>query len=95
MNNTPQTVTIDQALAQANAHWQAGQADQAERLCQQVLAAWPGQSDAMHLLGLMAHAYGNLDLAIDHLRAACMARSHSTTRLAQLSQPSGLYRLLR
>jgi tetratricopeptide (TPR) repeat protein len=73
MNNTPQTVTIDQALAQANAHWQAGQADQAERLCQQVLAAWPGQSDAMHLLGLMAHAYGNLDLAIDHLRAACMA----------------------
>jgi len=27
----------------------------------------------LHLLGLMAHAYGNLDLAIAHLRQACMA----------------------
>lgn len=67
------TFDIGQALGRARAHWQAGQADQAEMACQQVLAVWPGQSDAMHLLGIMAHAYGNLDLAIAHLRQACQA----------------------
>ena len=41
--------------------------------CRQVLAVWPGQADAMHLLGLMAYAYGNLDLAIAHLRHACQS----------------------
>lgn len=66
-------ISIEQAIGMAHAHWDAGQADQAERLCQQVLAAWPGHSDAHHLLGLMAHAYGNLDLAIDHVRKACQS----------------------
>jgi hypothetical protein len=37
---------IHQALVRAHAHWNAGQADQAQ---------WPGQSDALHLLGLTAH----------------------------------------
>jgi tetratricopeptide (TPR) repeat protein len=73
MNTPSQGMTIERALSQAHSHWQAGQADQAELLCQQVLAQWPGQSDALHLMGLMAHAYGNLDLAIDHLRNACLA----------------------
>jgi tetratricopeptide (TPR) repeat protein len=42
-------------------------------LCQRVLAAWPGQTDALHLLGVMAYAFGNLDLGIQHLRQACLA----------------------
>jgi tetratricopeptide (TPR) repeat protein len=67
------TFSIPDALGRAQAHWNAGQADQAEMLCQRVLALWPGQADALHLLGLMAHAYGNLDLAIAHLRQACQA----------------------
>lgn len=66
-------MNIQEALVQAYAHWNAGQADQAELLAQRVLALWPGQPDALHLLGLMAHAYGNLDLAISHLRQACLA----------------------
>lgn len=61
------------ALNQAYQHWNAGHADQAEQLCRQVLATWPGQTDALHLLGLMAHAYGKLPLAIDYLRQACQA----------------------
>jgi len=69
----PQSIDIGKTLARAYAHWQAGQADQAEILCQQVLSVWPGQSNAMHLMGLMAHAYGKLDLAIAHLRQACQA----------------------
>jgi len=67
------TLTLPEALSRAHAHWNAGQAAEAEVYCQRVLAAFPGQADALHLLGLMAHAYGNLDLAIAHLRQACMA----------------------
>jgi tetratricopeptide (TPR) repeat protein len=67
------SISIEEALNRAYAHWHAGQADQAELFCQRVLAAWPGQTDALHLMGLMAHAYGNLDLALEHLRRACQA----------------------
>jgi len=71
--STPPTLDIGQTLARAQAHWNAGQADKAEMACAQVLAVWPGQCDAMHLMGLMAHAYGNLDLAIANLRQACQS----------------------
>lgn len=86
MNTPTQNLTVEQALVQASAHWNAGQADQAERLCQQVLALWPGQSDALHLMGLMAHAYGNLDLAIEHLRRACQAPRAPATYLSNLAE---------
>lgn len=82
----PQQITVEQALGQAQAHWNAGHADQAERLCQHVLALWPGQSDALHLMGLMAHAYGNLDLAIDHLRKACLAPRVPAAFLSNLAE---------
>uniref|UniRef100_B0T4N2 Sulfotransferase n=1 Tax=Caulobacter sp. (strain K31) TaxID=366602 RepID=B0T4N2_CAUSK len=86
MNTPQQNMTVEQALAQAHGHWNAGQVDQAERLCQQVLALWPGQSDALHLMGLMAHAYGNLDLAIDHLRHACLAPRAPAQYLSNLAE---------
>lgn len=88
MNTTPpqQQISMEQALAQAHAHWNAGQADQAERLCQHVLAIWPGQSDASHLMGLMAHAYGNLPVAIDHLQRACQAPRAPATYLSNLAE---------
>ena len=41
--------------------------------CRQVLAVWPGQADATYLLGLMAYTFGNLDLAIAHVRQACQS----------------------
>ncbi|CAE6868004.1 Beta-barrel assembly-enhancing protease [Paraburkholderia aspalathi] len=86
-------LNIPAALSRAQAHWNAGQADQAEMLCQQVLAAWPGQADALHLLGLMAHAYGNLDVAIAHLQQACMApRAPAvySSNLAEMYRQKGL-----
>ncbi|MGC9239885.1 MAG: sulfotransferase [Acidithiobacillus sp.] len=67
------TLTLPEALARAKAHWQAGQAPQAEGLCRRILAQIPGQPDALHLLGLMAHAYGRLDEAADFLQQACAA----------------------
>jgi tetratricopeptide (TPR) repeat protein len=82
----PQGLTIEQALAQAHAHWEAGQTNQAEILCQQVLALWPGQSDALHLMGLMAHSFGNLDLAIEQLRKACQAPRAPAAYLSNLAE---------
>lgn len=76
MTRTSQAQTVQElaaTLAQAYQFWNAGNADQAELLCRNVLAVWPGQADALHLLGLMAHAYGNADLALDYLREACRA----------------------
>lgn len=69
----PENLSIEQALQRAYAHWEAGQTDQAQLLCQRVLAVWPGQPDALHLLGLIAHAYGDLALAIQNLRQACQS----------------------
>ncbi|GAB2914854.1 tetratricopeptide repeat-containing sulfotransferase family protein [Paraburkholderia jirisanensis] len=86
-------LNIPEALGQAYAHWNAGQADQAEMLAQRVLAAWPGQTDAHHLLGLMAHAYGNLDLAISHLRQACLAPrapAAYSSNLAEMYRQKGM-----
>jgi tetratricopeptide (TPR) repeat protein len=87
------SLTIPAALARAHAHWSAGQAAQAEQLCQRVLAAWPGHPDALHLLGLMAHAYGNLDLAIGHLQGACRAPrapAAYSANLAEMCRQKGL-----
>ncbi len=93
MQDNSKSFSIPEALARAQAHWNAGQADQAEILCQRVLAQWPGHSDASHLMGLMAHAYGNLDLAIAHLRQACMApRAPAvySSNLAEMCRQKGL-----
>ncbi len=89
----PEQLSIAEALQRAHAHWNAGQAAQAEQWCQRVLAVWPGQADALHLLGLMAHAYGNLDLAISHLRQACdapRAPAVYVSNLAEMYRQKGL-----
>ena len=86
-------LSLNEALQLAYAHWNAGQADQAEQYCQRVLTAWPGQADALHLMGVMAHAYGNLDLAITHLRQACLApRAPAVyfSNLAEMCRQKGL-----
>ncbi|WP_321905245.1 sulfotransferase [Paraburkholderia tropica] len=85
-SNASPTLTFAEALTRAYAHWNAGQAAQAEQLCQRVLAVSPGQSDALHLLGLMAHAYGNLDLAIEHLQGACRAPQANAVCHANLAE---------
>lgn len=86
-------VDVREALGRAHAHWNAGQADQAEQLCQRIIAAWPGQTDAMHLMGLIAHAYGNLDLALAHVRLACQAPRAPAiyySNLAEMCRQKGL-----
>lgn len=94
-NNFPvaSPLTIVDALTQAYAHWNAGQAPQAEQLCLRVLAVAPHQPDALHLLGLMAHAYGLQDQALNYLRKACLAldaSAHCYSNFAEVCRVQGL-----
>lgn len=95
-NNTPlypQQLTVAQALELANAHWNAGQAAQAEQLCLRVLQVAPSQPDALNLLGLMMHAYGKMDLALDYIRRACQSPGAPAivfSNLAELCRQKGL-----
>jgi tetratricopeptide (TPR) repeat protein len=54
--------------------------------CRQVLAEWPGQTDATYLLGLMAYTYGNLDLAIAHVREACRSPRAPAVYVSDLTE---------
>jgi Flp pilus assembly protein TadD len=58
-------VDVQQALAKALAEHQAGRFAQAEQGYRRILALEPGQPDALHLLGLVAHQGGRKDLAAD------------------------------
>lgn len=72
-------LTVETALRRAYAHWRAGQAAQAEQLCLRILRVIPQQPGAMHLLGVMAHAYGFQERAVTYLETA--TRSPQTPAL--------------
>jgi predicted O-linked N-acetylglucosamine transferase (SPINDLY family) len=63
-------ISIQQALALACQHYQAGQWQQAEQLYLQILQSDPQQIDALHLLGVLAGQTGRMDQAMDYLQAA-------------------------
>jgi tetratricopeptide (TPR) repeat protein len=50
-NTSEKDLTIDEALALALTHHQAGQLDEAEQLYSQILSFQPDNADALHLLG--------------------------------------------
>ncbi len=86
-------LSLREALQQAHAHWNAGQAAQAEILCRRILAASPGQVDASHLLGLIAHTHGQPALALDLLRHACRTDAAPAVyfgNLAEICRQQGL-----
>ena len=75
MSGTPTSfdgpqLTMSEAVTLAYTHWNSGQAQQAEQLCQRILDKRPQPPDALHLLGLIAHTFGRPDLAV---RQACQA----------------------
>ncbi|HQT90001.1 MAG TPA: sulfotransferase [Acidiphilium sp.] len=73
-------------LTEAGRHWREGRKEQAESLCHYILGLFPGQSDALHLLGLMAYESGKLDLAILHLREACKPITANVTCLSNFAE---------
>ncbi|GAB3786980.1 sulfotransferase [Dyella agri] len=78
--------SLPDTLRRAWDAWHAGMTEQAHELGQRALAAWPGQPDALHLLGLMEHAAGKLDQAITHLHEACRAPSARAVHVSDLAE---------
>jgi predicted O-linked N-acetylglucosamine transferase (SPINDLY family) len=66
--------SIHQVLGKALELFRAGNTQQAEQLCRQILQVDSNQVDALHLLGIIARQTGHLDLAIECFRAAIRLR---------------------
>lgn len=84
--------SIQEWLNQAYLFWNEGDSAQAEKLCQHVLAEFPNQPDALHLMGVIAHATERTNLAIDYLRQACqspIAPAQYFTNLAEILRQQG------
>lgn len=62
--------TVQSLFAAALRHHQAGRLSEAEQIYRQLLAAYPGHSDSLHLLGVIACQAGRQDIALDLIRQA-------------------------
>jgi tetratricopeptide (TPR) repeat protein len=69
----PATTTVSGALHAAAAHHAAGRLDEAEQLCDAVLAALPEHAEALHRRGILAFQRGALGHAADLVRRAVAA----------------------
>lgn len=67
---TPTPQAVELAVAQALAHFQADRLAEAEALLRQALATDPSHTDAMHLLGLVAHQAGQYAEASELIMSA-------------------------
>jgi tetratricopeptide (TPR) repeat protein len=85
-SNPAQPIDVAKTIERARAAWAERRVDEAEMACRQVLAIWPGQGDASYLLGLMAYTFGNLDLAIVHVREACRSPRAPAVYLSDLAE---------
>jgi tetratricopeptide (TPR) repeat protein len=85
---------VDQRLAQAVRHHEAGRLDEAEAIYRSILAEAPRQPHALHLLGVRLHQAGRHAEAIEWIRQALAAHGphpafHSNLAAAYLS--AGLF----
>ncbi len=85
-------LTIQQALNQGVELHRSGNLAGAEQLYRQVLAANPRHADAWHLLGLVAHASGNGQAAVDCISRAIQLDGGQPSFHLHLGEA---YRLLR
>jgi tetratricopeptide (TPR) repeat protein len=67
------SLQVEQVLALAEQHLEAGRLPAAEALCRDILRARADCAPALHLLGIIAYRAGNLPVAIDLLRRATAA----------------------
>ena len=72
-------------LAEAVARHQAGDLSQATTLYRQILAAQPGNADALHLLGLLEHQQGRSEAGIELIEQALSHRPDSPLFLGNLA----------
>jgi protein O-GlcNAc transferase len=93
-------MTHEQAIERALAHHRAGELREAETLYRQVLAENPNHADALHLLGLVGHAAGQHDAALELISRAIaiapktavyhvsLAQVHASRRAYELAEKS-------
>src|SRR4051794_33754429 len=74
-------LTVDQALQLALQHQQANQLAEAEEIFRQILAVFPDQADALHLLGGVYLQARRLDLAEKQVRQAIDVRNEGAFHL--------------
>ncbi|MGA3067138.1 MAG: tetratricopeptide repeat protein [Tepidisphaeraceae bacterium] len=63
-------VTIEEALQMGLRRHKAGQLEEAENIYRRILATEPTQSDALHLLGLLAYQVGNKGAGLELIEQA-------------------------
>ena len=66
-------VDVGRTLGVASAHLRQGEHAAARHAIRSVLAEWPDQPDALHLLGLWQHEQGDSQAAVASIRAAISA----------------------
>src|SRR5438045_1405559 len=64
------TITTEQAMGMALAHFNAGRREEARQVCEQIVAAFPQHWPSMLLLGVIRHQSGDPHGGIELLRRA-------------------------
>jgi tetratricopeptide (TPR) repeat protein len=77
---------LRESLAQARNQLQAGKAKEAAALCHRILGEWPAQTNALHLLGIMAQQGGEGEAALDYVRRACAAPGAPAVYFSDLAE---------
>lgn len=79
-------MNVRDALGKAVASFQAGNFQQAEAVCRNVLKAQPDQPDALHLLGIVALQQGNQQSAVDLIEKALGGNPDNASYLSNLGE---------
>src|SRR2546429_8743579 len=73
------------AFEQAVAFFQQGRLEEAEKISARMLKAWPGNFDALHLLGVIKLQSGKAGAALGLFESALKANPNSPEALANLA----------
>ena len=89
-------MTVHGLFTEAVQHHQAGRLSEAERLYRQILAVEPRHGDTLHMLGVLAHQVGRLDIAFDLIGQSITLKpnyavANSLHRLGQGLQNQGKF----
>jgi tetratricopeptide (TPR) repeat protein len=79
-------VPLEAAFALAEQYRIAGRLSEAEALCRDILASWPNQAGAIHLLGILAYQRGDLAGAVEQLEQAVKHAPHVSLFHANLGE---------
>lgn len=82
-----------QALHAARQHYELGQLDESQQICQEILTKDPSHAEALHLSGLISAGRGDLDNAVKLFSSAIASSPHSA--VLHLDLGAALYEMRR